>query len=146
MVPRVCVRWTATSRYRSRVARPRADPELLRKIAVAVFELVAARGVDGASMRAVAGATGLSTGTLNYHFTNKRGLVHFALHYAYATPPDWREHAGHASKGLARLLRRYVLARDDVRAWWRFFCAVTAHAARDCLPRSSRRPTDVSSS
>jgi len=117
------------------MARPLADPELRRKIAVAVFTLVAEHGVDGVRMRTASSATGLSTGTLNYHFTNKQGLVRFALQYAYAAPPDWSAHSGDTKSALERLFRRYLLDRDDVRTWWRFFCAVTAHAARDAVIR-----------
>jgi AcrR family transcriptional regulator len=113
------------------MARPHADAALLRKVVVAVFELVARHGVDGASMRVVAGRTGLSTGTLNYHFRNKAGLLEAALDYAYREPLDWAEHSTGARRGLGRLLRRYVLRRREVRDWWRFWCAVTAQAAKD---------------
>ena len=60
-----------------------------------------------------------------------RELIRFALEYAYSTPPDWAAHQGHAANALARLLRRYILRREEVRVWWRFFCAMTAHAPRD---------------
>lgn len=123
------------------MARPLADPELRRKIAVAVFTLVAEHGIDGVRMRAASLATGLSTGTLNYHFENKRGLVRFALQYAYAAPPDWSEHQGDTSSALARLFRRYVLDREEVRTWWRFFCAVTAHAGHDAFFRKCQTDT-----
>jgi AcrR family transcriptional regulator len=113
------------------MARPHADATLLRRVVVAVFELVAEHGVDGASMRRVAARTGLSTGTLNYHFENKAGLLEAALDYAYREPLDWPEHAKDARRGLTRLLRRYVLRRREVRDWWRFWCAVTAQAAKD---------------
>ncbi len=113
------------------MARPLADPELLRKVAVAVFTLVGKHGIEGFRMRAVSAETGLSTGTLNHHFANKQGLLRFALQYAYATPPDWSAHAGDTRTALRRLFRRYLLDRKNVRMWWRFFCAVTAHAAHD---------------
>ncbi|WP_394846489.1 TetR family transcriptional regulator [Pendulispora brunnea] len=113
------------------MARPRADPTLLRQVAIAVFGLVADHGIDGTSMRAVAAATGLSTGTLNYHFENKRGLIRFALSYAYQPPPDWSAHEGDTGSALRRLFQRYLLQRDQVRVWWRFWCAITAAASSD---------------
>lgn len=113
------------------MARPHADPELARRIAIAVFELVAARGVRGASMRDVAKKAKLSTGTLTYHFKTKDGLLRAALDYAYQRPSDWGSYEGSAREALHRLARRYVLIRPEVRVWWRFWCAVTAHASSD---------------
>src|SRR5262245_7858035 len=113
------------------MARPYDDRTLLRRVVIEVFELIAAHGVDGASTRLVAKRVGLSTGTLSYHFRNRAGLLAAALDYAYREPFDWPEHAGDARRGLRRLLRRYILRQRGVRAWWRFWCAVTAHAAKD---------------
>src|SRR5262245_55015778 len=110
------------------MARPHADATLLRRVVIQVFELIARHGVDGTSMRLVANELGLSTGTLNYHFRNKAGLLEAALDYAYREPFDWSEHAADSRRALRRLLQRYVLRRRDVRAWWRFWCAITAHA------------------
>ena len=107
------------------------ETDLVRRVAVAVFELVAEHGVGGASMRRVASATGLSTGTLNYHFGNKQGLILAAVDFAYRPPADWKEHQDTTGRALRRLLKRYVLDEDKVRVWWRFFCAITAHASSD---------------
>src|SRR5262245_59245399 len=113
------------------MARPHLDPTLMRRVVIEVFDLIAAHGVDGASVRLVAKRLGLSTGTLSYHFENKAGLLEAALDYAYREPFDWLDHAGDPKRALRRLLRRYVLRKREVRAWWRFWCAVTAYAAKD---------------
>jgi AcrR family transcriptional regulator len=122
------------------MARPIADPNLDRRIALAVFELVARHGVDGLGVRLVADAVGLSTGTLNYRFGNKQGLLLAAIDFAYRPPADFREHAASPPAGLRRLLRRYVLRQHKVRVWWRFYFAVVAHAAKD--PAVAQRLAD----
>ena len=119
------------------MASPRYDDALLRRVVKTVFAQVAAEGVDGASMRKVAAATQLSTGTLNYHFGNKQGLLVAALDYAYRAPRDWERDLADPRAALGRLLARYVLDRASIRTWWRFWCAVTAHAPRD--PELARR-------
>ncbi|MDQ3034213.1 MAG: TetR/AcrR family transcriptional regulator [Myxococcota bacterium] len=113
------------------MGRPLADPELDRRIVMAVFELVAQHGVDGLGMRQLAAATGLSTGTLNYRFGNKRGLLDAAIDYAYQRPRDLEEHTASTRATLERLLRRYLLRDKKVRVWWRFYCALVAHAPTD---------------
>jgi AcrR family transcriptional regulator len=113
------------------MARPLADPNLDRRIAMAVFELVARHGVDGLGVRLVAEAAGLSTGTLNYRFGNKQGLLLAAIDFAYRPPADFAAHAGSPRASLRRLARRYVLRQPKVRVWWRFYFAAVAHAAKD---------------
>jgi AcrR family transcriptional regulator len=119
---------------------PLQDGRLLRRIFKTVFTLVAEEGVDGASLRKVAAATGLTTGTLNYHFGNRQVLLLASLDYAYHPPHDWSWHAVDPRQSLTRLTRRYVLDKDDQRAWWRFWCAMTAHAPR--AADLSRRQTE----
>ena len=98
---------------------------------MAVFELVAKHGVDGLGMRRVAAQAGISTGTLGYRFGNKQGLLDAAIDYAYQPPRDFEDHQATTRATLERLLRRYVLGPPKVRVWWRFYCAVVAHAAKD---------------
>ncbi len=121
------------------MARPLAEPDLDRRIALAVFELVARHGVDGLGVRLVADAAGVSTGTLNYRFGNKRGLLLAAIDFAYRPPADFGEHAS-ARARLRRLARRYALRKPKVRTWWRFYFALVAHAAKD--PDVARRLAD----
>ena len=70
-----------------------ATRERRRELLRAVSELIARNGIDGMSMRQVADAAGMSTGTINYHFKNKRGLIMAAMDYVYSAPQDWTPYA-----------------------------------------------------
>jgi AcrR family transcriptional regulator len=103
----------------------------------AAIVLISEHGMDGMTMRQVAHASGLSTGTINYHFTNKRGLILAALDAAPSVSVDVApEDAGSA---LRALLRGFVLEDDERHAWWRFWIEVTAQAARDPDLRDRQR-------
>lgn len=119
--------------------RPVDDEARHHDVLVAVYELIAAHGIDGTTMRQVAAAAGLSTGTLNYHFTNKRGLILAALDYAYRLPRDWHRYEGSARARLGRIARNYTLDRPQLASWWRFWVEVTAHAARDVELQAHQR-------
>ncbi len=111
----------------------RTRAEVLR----AVIRLIGEQGIDGMTMRAVARATGMSTGTINYHFTNKRSLVLAALDSAPAAPIDVEE--GGPLPQLQALFRTFILEDPDRRAWWRFWVEVTAQSARDADLRERQR-------
>jgi TetR/AcrR family transcriptional regulator, transcriptional repressor of bet genes len=53
--------------------------ERRRVIAAAVLRLVAARGVEAASLRAVAGEAGVSMGAVQHYFTTRDEMLRFAL-------------------------------------------------------------------
>lgn len=103
----------------------------------AVARLIGERGIDGMTMRQVAQAAGMSTGTINYHFSNKRGLILAALDAAPSVP------AGAEGNGalsvLQGLFRGFILEDDERREWWRFWVEVTAQAARDADLRERQR-------
>ena len=154
------------------MARPRADPELLRKIAVAVFELVAARGVDGASMRAVAGATGLSTrnAELPLHEQARPRALRAPLRVRHAArlararrprrqrarapPAEVRPRARRRPRVVALLLRRHrprgarsrargVAGVSAARARAFFAtCSASAQGAATAPPRSAPREAE----
>lgn len=111
------------------MARPRAD-DVRRRVVLETFAQIADHGVDGMSMRALAAATGLSMGTINYHFTNKRQLLLDAISYGYQLPPTgYRDGAPLAN--LHALLRRYDLGTANRRTWWRFWLAVITYSQKD---------------
>ena len=111
------------------MARPRAD-DVRRLVLLEAFAQIADRGVDGMSMRTLAGATGLSMGTITYHFNNKRQLLLDAIAYGYQRPPaGMRE--GDIVGNLRSLVRRYDLSTERRRTWWRFWVAVVTHAQKD---------------
>jgi AcrR family transcriptional regulator len=53
--------------------------ERRREIAAAVLRLVATRGVEAASLRAVAGEAGVSMGAVQHYFTTRDEMLRFAL-------------------------------------------------------------------
>jgi len=118
---------------------PPGEPEVEPREAAlrAVTQLIGEHGVDGMTMRQVARTTGLSTGTINYHFTNKRGLILAALDAAPAAPGGGK--AASPSVQLRALLHGFILEDDERRAWWRFWVEVTAQAARDHDLRERQR-------
>ncbi|MGE3960345.1 MAG: TetR/AcrR family transcriptional regulator [Dehalococcoidia bacterium] len=111
----------------------RTRAEVLR----AVTRLIGEHGIDGMTMRQVARATAMSTGTINYHFTNKRSLILAALDAAPAAPATGE--AGGPLDRLQALFRGFILEDPDRRAWWRFWVEVTAQAARDADLRDRQR-------
>jgi AcrR family transcriptional regulator len=113
------------------VARTRSAPDITRKYVLGtVYELISEHGIESLSMRQVAEATGLSTGTINYHFGNKRSLLIAAFESAYALPVDWEQYRGSPSAQLRRLALAYVFrwAKDR---FWRFWINYLAFSTRD---------------
>src|SRR5690606_4085250 len=100
-------------------------------------QLIGEQGIDGMTMRQVARATGMSTGTINYHFTNKRSLILAALDATPAAPAMAED--GEPLPRLQALFRTFILEDPTVRAWWRFWVEVTAQAARDADLRERQR-------
>ncbi len=120
--------------------RPPDTPETVETradVLRAVARLIGEHGVDGMTMRQVAQAAGMSTGTINYHFANKRGLILAALDAAPSAPTE-AEGAGPLAR-LQGLFRGFILEDEDRRAWWRFWVEVTAQAARDADLRDRQR-------
>ena len=95
-----------------------------------VTALIGEHGIDGMTMRQVAHATGLSTGTINYHFGNKRGLVLAALASA-GEAPEGSVPGGSPLARMRRLLASFVLDSQERRAWWQFWVEVATQSARD---------------
>lgn len=120
---------------RRRAGRPRAaergDGEVHRRLMLgAVYDVISREGGDAASMREIAAAAGVSTGTLNHHFTNKKQLFIEALRAAYHLPPDWESYAGSPAAQLRRILRSFVMGSTSHR-WWRFWINYLALSTRD---------------
>lgn len=71
-------------------------------VAAAVWRVLASRGFDGLTLRAVATEMGASTGLLTHYFTNKRDLVRYA-HEIAAERTDTRPLQEADEPGLAAL-------------------------------------------
>lgn len=94
-----------------------------------VYDLISEHGIDALTMRQVAEASGVSTGTINYHFKNKENLVISALETAYQLPDDWAEYQGSPAAQLKRLALGYALKVSSSR-WWRFWINYVAASTR----------------
>ncbi|MGV3655965.1 MAG: TetR/AcrR family transcriptional regulator [Noviherbaspirillum sp.] len=95
-----------------------------------VYDLISERGIDAFTMRQVAEASGMSTGTINYHFKSKENLIISALEEAYQLPQDWEEYKGSPVAQLRRLALYYVFHASSNR-WWRFWINCVAAGTRD---------------
>ncbi|HYD57101.1 MAG TPA: TetR family transcriptional regulator C-terminal domain-containing protein [Burkholderiales bacterium] len=120
---------------RRRVGRPRAaergDGREHRGVMLgAVYDVISREGADQASMREIAAAARVSTGTLNHHFTNKKQLLIEALRAAYHLPPDWESYAGSPAAQLRRIMLSFAMSATGNR-WWRFWINYLALSTRD---------------
>lgn len=95
-----------------------------------VYDLISEHGIDALTMRQVAEASNVSTGTINYHFRNKENLVISALENAYRLPRDWEQYRGSPASQLRRIALSYVLRASSDR-WWRFWINYLAASTRD---------------
>jgi AcrR family transcriptional regulator len=110
-----------------------ARPKTLKRrkeVLGVVYEAVSESGVDGVTMRQIAEAAEISTGTINYHFKNKHNLLILALEAAYELPEDWKVYKGSPFSQLQRLAMGYVF-RSPRDRFWRFWINYTAHSTRD---------------
>lgn len=113
-----------------RRVRSRPGQESTRRhVLETVYELISEHGVESLSMRQVADAAGLSTGTINYHFGNKESLLIAALENAYELPPDWEQYRGSPAAQLRRLVFGYV-CRTPKDRFWRFWINYLAASTR----------------
>ncbi len=116
---------------------PLAEETVRASILRAATALIGEHGIDGMTMRQVAERAGVSTGTVNYHFRNKRGLILAAIDTAGVSPE-----VSDTSSALGRieaLLATFVLEDEDRRAWWRFWVEATAQATRDADLRARQQ-------
>jgi AcrR family transcriptional regulator len=110
-----------------------ARPKTLKRrkeVLGVVYEVVSESGVDGVTMRQLAEAADISTGTINYHFKNKHNLLILAMEAAYELPEDWEIYKGSPFSQLRRLAMGYVFRTPRDR-FWRFWINYTAHSTRD---------------
>jgi AcrR family transcriptional regulator len=95
-----------------------------------VYDLISEFGIEALTMRQVAEASNVSTGTINYHFKNKQNLIIAALEAAYQLPEDWEQYKGSPAAQLRRITLSYVLRATSDR-WWRFWINYLAYSTRD---------------
>lgn len=95
-----------------------------------VYDLISERGIESLTMRDVAERSGVSTGTINYHFKNKENLLIAALEEAYRLPKDWAEYKGSPEAQLRRIFNSYIL-RAKTDRWWFFWVNYLAYSTRN---------------
>jgi AcrR family transcriptional regulator len=95
-----------------------------------VYDLISENGIDAVTMRQISEASGVSTGTINYHFKNREKLIISALEEAYQLPDDWEELQGSPAAKLRRLALFYALRTRSDR-WWRFWINYLAASTRE---------------
>lgn len=103
------------------------------ELARATANVIARRGVAGASMREVASEAGWTTGTLAHYFTNKRELLAFTLETSLEQRRAQRGRLDDAdtSDAIRSLLAVALPSDDEGRLHWTVTVAFAAHAAVD---------------
>lgn len=126
------------ARQRNITKRPRqvraGTLERRRELLGIVYECIAEHGIDGVSMRQVATAANVSTGSINYHFKNKNALMIAALEAAYELPDDWQNYQGSPITQLRKLTSRYVF-RSNKERFWLFWVNYVASSSRNDIMR-----------
>lgn len=95
-----------------------------------VYEAVSDNGIDGVGMREIAERASVSTGTLNYHFKNKKQLIMAAMKAAYELPEDFATHGSSALSQLKVFVFSAVF-RNSKDRFWRFWINCASQATRD---------------
>jgi AcrR family transcriptional regulator len=116
------------------MARPRKirDPSARERIVEAATRVVAAEGVQGATVRAIAAAAGVSTGFITHYFEDKHELIVAVLARNNQVAARRVLHAARTGTGLERLRAAVaaVLPLDAARREsWQVWVAVWGHAS-----------------
>ncbi|WP_026365625.1 TetR/AcrR family transcriptional regulator [Promicromonospora sukumoe] len=114
----------------------RAEPDAatVERISTAVWDVVATRGIEGASVRAVAEAAGCTTGLIMHHFGSRAAMLVHARRLLFGRTTE-RANRAEAEAGDPVDRLRGVLAgsltldrarRDEARVWTGFAAASIA--------------------
>ena len=116
------------SRAKAEVKKRPGRVQRRKNLLGAVYAVISESGIEGASMRQIAGRANVSTGTINYHFGNKHKLIMAALQTACLTPQD-----GSADSPLAQLkvFAFNHIFRSSTDRFWRFWVNYAAAGTRD---------------
>lgn len=121
---------TPTSNQEQRAAKRPGRVKRRRDLLGVVYEIVSDSGIDGVGMREIAERANVSTGTLNYHFKNKKQLIMAAMKAAYELPEDFATHNASALSQLKLFVFSYVFQNSKDR-FWRFWVNCASQATRD---------------
>ena len=124
-----------TSYYAARVHEmPKYVDHHARRLLVTevAAEIVAARGVEALTVRAVAAATGFSTAVVSHYFLDKRDLLRSTFRAAANRSTSRFESAATADRrSVVSCLEALLPLDDDSRRDWRVFVAFWGTAASD---------------
>lgn len=116
--------------------------ERREQVAEATWRVIAKVGLEGATIRMIAGEAGYSTGALQHYFANKDGLIQFAMNLTWQRTDERIAAAAGASDALEALsmVASAVLPleeerRQDVLVWLAF----VARAVNDESMSASHR-------
>lgn len=123
------------------MSRPRGDHAARREeLAAAAADVIVARGMERVTLRDVAEALGVTTGTLTHYFTSKDALVAHTKERAF----DWRYAralgAAERATGIERLhavVAEMLPVDAERRANWRLLLAFHGHAIGSSAMRRS---------
>ncbi len=121
---------TPSSNRDQRSAKRPGRVKRRRDLLGVVYEAVSDSGIDGVGMREIAERASVSTGTLNYHFKNKKQLIMAAMKAAYEVPDDFASHHSSALSQLKIFVFSYVFQHSKDR-FWRFWVNCASQATRD---------------
>jgi len=121
---------TDTSELERPAAKRPSRVKRRRDLLGVVYEAVSDNGIDGVGMREIAERAGVSTGTLNYHFKNKKQLIMAAMKAAYELPEDFTAHRTSALSQLKVFVFSAVF-RGSKDRFWRFWINCASQATRD---------------
>lgn len=111
------------------------EEERRRELCQAAREVIAERGVDGATVRAIAERAGVSTGIVAYYLGRKESLILATLADAWDRYEERYQAAAASAEDprgqLSRLIRESLPLDETGRRRWRFWMDYWAHAARD---------------
>lgn len=106
----------------------------IQAIREAASRIVAEKGVEGATMDAIAEAAGIAKGTLYLYFKNREDLLEKTAEHALAGLVDEIEGSLASSGSFDEQLRAYILRTlrffDGERDFFRLYRAVLEHAGR----------------
>ncbi|MEO3783200.1 TetR/AcrR family transcriptional regulator [Actinocorallia sp. B10E7] len=110
--------------------------ERRRHLAGAVLHLIGARGLEAATLRAVAAEAGVSMGAVQHYFKTKDEMVLFAMEHnqhllAARVRKRFAEPPGSAREWFRRVIQEMLPTSEESRAGARLYAALQARAVVD---------------
>ncbi len=134
MPPQACPSPTETLHdnrcYVDYVERIERDDDRRAELAAAAYSMIAERGIQGLSLRALARELGATTGLVSHHFLNRTELVQAALAHSRDRSTE-RANAVLPDAGPLELLGAILPIDEDLIESWRFALGIRMAGAFD---------------